>query len=94
MSDDEDGLAARRRHLEAQAAAQREQLGSMVRSVDSRLRGYDRNVATAQQFIRKPAVLIGGAALLVLIGPRRIVKMAAPAALAVAAVRRLLRYIR
>ncbi len=94
MSDTEDGLATKRRHLEALAAAQRAELGSMVRSIDSRLRGYDRTVSTAKQFIRKPAVLLGGAALLLLIGPRRIVKMTAPAALAVAAVRRLLRYVR
>lgn len=87
-------LQERRALLEQKSAQQRQQLGAAVDEIDSRIRRVEGGLGSARKFLRRPAVLAGGAALGLLVGPRRALRLAGQAALAVAAARRLLRFVR
>lgn len=87
-------LQERRALLAQKSALQRQQLGSAVDEIDSRIRRVEGGVGTARRFLKRPAVLAGGAALGLLFGPRRALRLAGQAALVIAAARRLLRYVR
>ncbi len=94
MSDPDEELAQRRVRLELRSAVQRRQLGELVESIDSRIRGVDQGLLKARHFLQRPAVLAGGAALSLVIGPRRVLRLAGQAVLLFAAARRLLRFVR
>jgi hypothetical protein len=87
-------LQERRALLEHKSALQRRQLGSAVEEIDSRIRRVEGGLGTARKFLQRPAVLAGGAALGLLVGPRRALRLAGQAALVIAAARRLLRFVR
>ncbi|MGE0652592.1 MAG: YqjK family protein [Alphaproteobacteria bacterium] len=87
-------LAERQARLRLKSAVQRQQLGALVDSIDSRIRTVDRGLASARGFLQKPAVLAGGATFALLIGPRRVLRLAGQAVLVFAAARRLLRLVR
>jgi hypothetical protein len=87
-------LQERRALLERKSALQRQQLGAAVDEIDSRIRRVEGGLGTARKFLQRPAVLAGGAALGLLVGPRRALRLAGQAALVVAAARRLLRFVR
>lgn len=87
-------LQERRALLEQKSALQRHQLGSAVDEIDSRIRRVEGGLGSARRFLKRPAVLAGGAALGLLVGPRRALRLAGQAALVIAAARRLLRYVR
>jgi len=87
-------LQERRALLEQKSAQQRQQLGAAVDEIDSRIRRVEGGLGSARKFLRRPAVLAGGAALGLLVGPRRALRLAGQAALVVAAARRLLRFVR
>ena len=87
-------LQERRALLEQKSAQQRQQLGAAVDEIDSRIRRVEGGLGTARKFLQRPAVLAGGAALGLLVGPRRALRLAGQAALVVAAARRLLRFVR
>lgn len=87
-------LQERRALLEQKSALQRQQLGSAVDEIDSRIRRVEGGLGSARRFLKRPAVLAGGAALGLLVGPRRALRLAGQAALVIAAARRLLRYVR
>jgi hypothetical protein len=87
-------LQERRALLQQKAALQRQQLGSAVEEIDSRIRRVEAGLGSARKFLQRPAVLAGGAALGLLVGPRRALRLAGQAALVVAAARRLLRFVR
>lgn len=94
MSERTRNLAARRSHLLLKSAAQRRQLGALVRSIDARIGTVDRGLTSARGFLQKPAVMAGGAALALFVGPRRVLRLAGQAVLFFAAARRLLRLVR
>jgi hypothetical protein len=87
-------LEERRAQLRQKSAMQRQQLGVAVEEIDSRIRRVEGALGSARKFVQRPAVLAGGAALGLLVGPRRALRLAGQAALAIAAARRLLRFVR
>jgi len=87
-------LADRRRQLLLKSAAQREQLGAAMESIESRVRTVDNVLVKARPFLRKPVLLVGGAALVWFIGPGRLLRMAGRAALLLSAARRLMGMVR
>jgi uncharacterized membrane protein len=89
-----DHLGERRAMLQQKAAEQRRELGQAVEEIDARIRRVEGGLGSAKAFLQRPAVLAGGAALGLLVGPRRALRLAGQAALVVAAARRLLRYVR
>jgi hypothetical protein len=94
MSDHTHDLAERRARLLLKSAAQRQQLGTLVRAIDSRIGAVDRGLTSARGFLKQPAILAGGAALALVVGPRRVLRLAGQAVLFFAAARRLLRLVR
>ena len=76
MSDRQQELAARRQALRAQSEIQREYLSRTVEDIETRLAGIDRGIDIARRVVRKPIVLAGGIALVALIGPRRLLRIA------------------
>jgi len=94
MTRDRGHLEERRALLQQKAAAQRTQLAAAIEEIDSRVRRVEGGLGTARQFLKRPAVLAGGAALGLIVGPKRAIRLAGQAALVIAAARRLLRYVR
>ena len=91
MSDRQQELAARRRALRTQSAIQREHLGRTIEDIETRLGGIDRGIALARSAVRNPIVLAGGIALIALIGPRRLLRIAGRSAVLFATGRRVMR---
>lgn len=94
MNDHSRNLAERRAKLQLRSTLQRQQLGRLVASIDSRLHAVDQGFVSARNFLQRPAVLVGAAALGLMIGPRRVMRLAAQGALLLTAARRLLRLVR
>jgi YqjK-like protein len=94
MSDRIRQLKERRELLELKSAMQRRQLGLAVESIDARIRPVEQVFGRARTLVQRPAVIAGGAVLALLIGPRRLLRIAGHGVLAVAAARRLLRFVR
>lgn len=91
MSDRQRELAARRQALRAQSEIQREYLSRTVEDIETRLAGIDRGIEIARRVVRKPIVLAGGIALVALIGPRRLLRIAGRSAVLFATGRRVMR---
>jgi hypothetical protein len=91
MSERQRELAARREALLAQSAIQREVFGRTVQDIETRLTGIDRGIEIARHIVKKPIVLAGGIALVTLIGPRRLLRIAGRSAVLYASGRRILR---
>ena len=87
-------LADRRMQLQRKAAAQREQLGVAMESIEARVHTVDNVLIKMRPFLRRPVLLVGGAALVWFFGPRRLLQMAGRAALLISAGRRLMGFIR
>lgn len=94
MSKPPSALEERRALLQQKADLQRQQLGSAVEEIDSRIRRVEGKLGSARKFLQRPAVLAGGAALGLMVGPRKALRLAGQAALVIAAARRLLRFVR
>jgi hypothetical protein len=88
-----DQLARKRRQLQQQAAAQRQQLGEHFDAIDARFRGFDQGIVKVQGFLQRPALLAGAAALLTFMGPWRALRLVGKAALLLSAARRLFRLV-
>lgn len=84
-------LAARHSQLRLRAAAQRRELGETMSDIEHHLSGVDRGLGAAQRLIKSPAVIIGGAALIALIGPKRLMRWASRGALMYSTARRFIR---
>jgi hypothetical protein len=91
MSARERELAARREALRAESAIQREFLGQTVEDIETRLTGIDRGIEIARSIVKQPVILAGGIALVALIGPRRLLRIAGRSAVLFATGRRILR---
>jgi hypothetical protein len=88
-----DELASRRRQLQQRAEAQRQDLGAHFNAIDERFRGFDQGFVKVQGLLQRPALLAGGAALLLFMGPWRALRLAGKAALLLSAARRLFRLV-
>lgn len=94
MSDDHlSDLAARRARLQRKAQLQREQLGAHVLAIEERLGSGAGGLLNARFLFQKPALIVGGAALLFFVGPRRVLALAGRALFLFSAARRLIRLI-
>jgi hypothetical protein len=74
VSDRRQALQRRREELLARGAAQREYVGAELDLLDAGAARIDRYVAVARRM--RPALVLGGLALVVLVGPRRIIGLA------------------
>jgi hypothetical protein len=91
MSERQRELAERRQALRAQSEIQREHLSRTVEDIETRLAGIDRGIDIVRRVAKKPIVLAGGIALVALIGPRRLLRIAGRSAVLFATGRRVMR---
>lgn len=94
MSDRTLELAARRNALRAHCDVQRSYLAETARQIESHLSGIDRGIALIQRFAHKPLLVVGGVGLIMMLGPRRLLRWAGRSAFLFASGQRLLRLIR
>lgn len=91
MTPRETELAARRAALIARSGRLRSDIAARTGDIASQLSGVGRLAATARALSNRPLLLAGAAALVLLTGPRRAVRLAGRALVALGLVRRLLR---
>lgn len=84
-------LSAKHSNLRLRSAVQRRQLGSTMNEIEHHLSGLDRGLGAAQRLIKNPAVLIGGVAVVALIGPKRLMRWVSRGALIYTTARRFVR---
>ena len=84
-------LAAKHSNLRLRSAVQRRELGATMNAIEHQLGGLDRGLGAAQRWIKNPAVIIGGVALVALVGPKRLVRWASRGALIYSTARRFIR---
>jgi YqjK-like protein len=87
-------LSQRRTALRAHCALQREELANVTDSIESRLGSVDHGINLVRRYAARPALLVGGLALLTLIGPRRLFRWAGRSAVFVTAGQRIFRLLR
>lgn len=84
-------LVTKHSNLRLRAAVQRRELGTSMNEIEHHLSGLDRGIGAVQRLIKNPAVLVGGVALVALIGPKRLVRWASRGALVYSTARRFMR---
>jgi hypothetical protein len=84
-------LAQRRAALLAHCAVQRGDLSQKAAQIETRLASVDRTINIVRRYAAQPLLLAGGVALLVMIGPRRLLSWAGRSAVLLTASRRMLR---
>lgn len=87
-------LAARRSRLRTQCAIQRRHLGEVTGAIESQLGRVDQVVNSVRGLITHPAAITGALALLVLIGPRRVLRWTTQGAFYYSAAKRMMGLIR
>jgi hypothetical protein len=94
MSDRRLELANRREALLAKSDAQREILAQTTREIEMRLHGVDHVISMARRFVARPLLLAGGLAVIMMLGPRRLLSWAGRAVVLLSTGRRLMRRLR
>lgn len=84
-------LAARHSNLRLRAAVQRRELGTTMNEIEHRLSGLDRGIERTTRVLKNPAVLVGGVALVAMVGPKRLMRWATKGAVLYSTAKRLLR---
>jgi hypothetical protein len=84
-------LAAKHSNLRLRAAVQRRELGSTMNAIEHQLSGVDRGIARTTRLLKNPAVIIGGVALVAMVGPKRLMRWATKGALLYSTAKRFLR---
>lgn len=87
-------LAQRRSALRAHCAIQRAELARNVDLIEAKLGSVDRGLNILRRYAAKPVLLIGAAALLLIVGPRRLFRWAGSGAMFITAGSRILRMLR
>lgn len=88
-------LAQRRLALIRRIAAERELVGMLADDITGRLERIDDRIDGVRRFFHRPWLLLGAAgALVALLGPRRLVRIASRGAFWVASAQRVLRLVR
>jgi YqjK-like protein len=85
-----DQLVAKHKSLRARIDLERHHLGQTVQHIEQQLGGVDRGVTVVRNLVSKPALIVGGVALLALIGPRRVLRWLSRGAMFVATARRVM----
>jgi hypothetical protein len=80
--------------LLAESAMQREQLAFLARDLEMRLARIDRGIQAARAVAKKPIVIVGAIALIALIGPKRLLRIASRSAGLIATGRQVTRLLR
>lgn len=91
MSERFNQLAAKHANLRLRSAVQRRALGSSMDDIEHHLSGLDRGLGAAQRWAKNPLVLIGGVAVVALIGPKRLMGWVSRGALIYTTARRFIR---
>jgi hypothetical protein len=91
MSERFNQLTAHHSNLRVRAALQRQQLAAHMHDIERRLGGVDRGISSVRHALRSPAMIVGGIALLALLGPKRIFRWVGRSALLATTARRLMR---
>jgi hypothetical protein len=94
MSERFNQLATHHSNLRVRCALQRELLGQTADQIENRLSGVDRTVAIVRGLARKPALVVAGIALVALIGPARLLRLASRGAVFYSTARRVMRAVR
>lgn len=84
-------LTTKHSNLRLRAAVQRRALGSTMNEIEHHLSGLDRGLGAAHRALKNPAVLIGGVAVVALIGPKRLMSWVSRGALIYTTARRFMR---
>lgn len=84
-------LVHKHSNLRLRLAMQRRQLGASMNEIEHHLSGLDRGIGAAQRLIKHPAVLVGGVALVALVGPKRLMRWASRGALIYSTTKRFMR---
>lgn len=84
-------LTAKHANLRLRSAAQRRQLGSTMNEIEHHLSGLDRGIGAASRLLKNPAVLVGGVAIVALLGPRRLMSWVTKGALVYSTAKRFMR---
>lgn len=84
-------LTAKHARLRLQSAVQRRQLGSTMNEIEHHLSGLDRGISAATRLMKNPAVLVGGVAIVALLGPRRLMGWVTKGALVYSTAKRFMR---
>jgi YqjK-like protein len=87
-------LAQRRSALRTHCAVQRGELATAVSEIQSRLGAVDRGIHMMRRYAAPPILVVGGIALLVILGPRRLVRWLGRGAVFLTAGRRVMRLLR
>jgi hypothetical protein len=93
MSERFDQLTAQHAKLRMHCAMQRRALGDSARQMEQQLAGVDRFVHTVRSVARNPKLIVGGVAVVALLGPRRVLRWAGRGALWFTTARRLFRLV-
>jgi YqjK-like protein len=88
MSERFNQLSVKHRALIEHCAVQRAHLGEAAQDIEVRLGRVDRAVAVVRRVIRNPLFIVGGIAVIALVGPKRLLGLASRAAVAYPTVRR------
>jgi hypothetical protein len=88
MSKRFDQLSAKHRALLERCALQRAHLGETANDIDAQLGNVDRSVAVVRRIVSQPVLIVGGIALVVLAGPKRLLRFASRAVLFYSTARR------
>lgn len=67
-------LAAKHSNLRLRASVQRRELGATMNDIEHQLSGIDRGLARATRVLKNPAVIVGGVALVAMVGPKRLMR--------------------
>lgn len=84
-------LATKHSNLRLRAAVQRRELGATMSDIEHQLSGLDRGIARATRVLKNPAVIVGGVALVAMVGPKRLMRWATKGALVYSTAKRFLR---
>jgi|RhiMetdeSRZDD1v2_1073273.scaffolds.fasta_scaffold2094239_2 hypothetical protein len=88
MSDRFNELSAKHRALLERCAVQRTHVGQMADDVQGRLGRVDRAVGIVRRLMGSPLIIVAGIAVVALIGPGRLLRLASRAAVVYPTVRR------
>jgi hypothetical protein len=94
MSKRYDELELRQANLLARCAVQRRHLAQTSADIERQLGGVDRGLGIVRKVASRPALLVGGIAVIALIGPRRVLSFASRALVLFTTARRVLGLVR
>jgi hypothetical protein len=84
-------LAAKHSNLRLRAAVQRRELGTTMNEIEHQLSGVDRGIARVSRVLRNPAVIVGGVALVAMVGPKRLMRWITKGAVLYSTAKRVIR---